>query len=277
MSALDKLSTFRQLDTVAGFEAARTGWEDALTRTHPPVALRIEAIQPRQPGDEEYTEPPLGVITKYTARRFLVAAVILLLLFGAVGVAIDHTSSSNSSASSAGPPSSPSASAGTTPAGTTPVAPTTATGSKLDPNSPAAAQAANLAVFYFVGDYFNNMAQTGGVVALTKDADPAVLTKLESDLEADWVSSSLADPASSSTAQPVGCAYSPTGPTVRVRIDWSYQEVGQARPQDLYFTDTVPMHVVNNAWKVAGILKLPKPSASDINDSSMPAGFVACN
>lgn len=49
-SALKKLSAF---------EAGRTGWERAMTATHPPTILRIEALQPQQPDDWDYQEDEL--------------------------------------------------------------------------------------------------------------------------------------------------------------------------------------------------------------------------
>src|SRR5262249_18845102 len=151
----------------------------------------------------------------------------------------------------------------------------TATTARLDPNTPAGAQAADAAVFYYVGDYFNNLVQARTAdPAIVKDADPSLVSTLENNAGADFGASSLPDPVTS-TAQPVGCSYTPSTRTVKVRIDWTYQSAGQAAFRDFYFTDTVPLHVVNNQWKVAGILPLPNPSAADVGDSSLPAGFVS--
>lgn len=51
------------LRTIAMFEGGRTGWEAVMTATHPPTALRIEALQQRQPDDVDYQEGPLGRLT----------------------------------------------------------------------------------------------------------------------------------------------------------------------------------------------------------------------
>jgi Zn-dependent protease with chaperone function len=60
ISALQKLSAF---------EGSRTGWEQALSATHPPVELRIEALQPDRPDDWEYQEDDLTGPTWHEVRR----------------------------------------------------------------------------------------------------------------------------------------------------------------------------------------------------------------
>jgi len=47
------------LQKLAAFESARTGWEAALSATHPPIELRIEALLPDRPDDWEYQEDEL--------------------------------------------------------------------------------------------------------------------------------------------------------------------------------------------------------------------------
>jgi len=47
------------LTKISAFEGGRTGWEASMARTHPPTALRIEALQPAQADDEEYQEEEL--------------------------------------------------------------------------------------------------------------------------------------------------------------------------------------------------------------------------
>lgn len=47
------------LRKMSAFEGGRTGWEQAMTATHPPVELRIEALQPARPDDWEYQEDDL--------------------------------------------------------------------------------------------------------------------------------------------------------------------------------------------------------------------------
>jgi Zn-dependent protease with chaperone function len=51
ISALQKLSAF---------ESDRTGWEYALSATHPPTELRVEALQQARPDDWEYQEEELN-------------------------------------------------------------------------------------------------------------------------------------------------------------------------------------------------------------------------
>ncbi len=47
------------LRKIGAFETGRTGWEAAMTATHPPVELRIEALQVPRPDDWEYQEEEL--------------------------------------------------------------------------------------------------------------------------------------------------------------------------------------------------------------------------
>ncbi|MHB8431698.1 MAG: M48 family metalloprotease, partial [Acidimicrobiales bacterium] len=48
------------LKKMSAFEGGRTGWEYAMRRTHPPTELRLEALQPPRPDDEQYQEDELG-------------------------------------------------------------------------------------------------------------------------------------------------------------------------------------------------------------------------
>jgi Zn-dependent protease with chaperone function len=47
------------LRKMGAFEGGRTGWEEAMTATHPPTELRIEALQPPKPDDAQYQEGEL--------------------------------------------------------------------------------------------------------------------------------------------------------------------------------------------------------------------------
>jgi Zn-dependent protease with chaperone function len=47
------------LQKMGAFEGGRTGWEAAMTATHPPTELRIEALQSPRPDDWEYQEEEL--------------------------------------------------------------------------------------------------------------------------------------------------------------------------------------------------------------------------
>jgi Zn-dependent protease with chaperone function len=60
ISALRKLSAF---------ESARTGWEAAMSATHPPSELRIEALEPDRPDDWEFQEEELTGPTLAEVRR----------------------------------------------------------------------------------------------------------------------------------------------------------------------------------------------------------------
>jgi Zn-dependent protease with chaperone function len=44
------------LRKMGAFESGRTGWEQAMTATHPPTELRIEALEPRRADDWQYQE-----------------------------------------------------------------------------------------------------------------------------------------------------------------------------------------------------------------------------
>jgi Zn-dependent protease with chaperone function len=48
------------LHKMSAFESGRTGWEAALSATHPPTELRIEALEPPRPDDWEYQEEDLS-------------------------------------------------------------------------------------------------------------------------------------------------------------------------------------------------------------------------
>lgn len=54
--ASELVSALRKL---TAFEGGRTGWEAALSATHPPTELRIERLQPPRPDDWEYQEHEL--------------------------------------------------------------------------------------------------------------------------------------------------------------------------------------------------------------------------
>jgi Zn-dependent protease with chaperone function len=47
------------LRKMSAFESGRTGWEYALSATHPPTELRIEALEVPRPDDWEYDEEEL--------------------------------------------------------------------------------------------------------------------------------------------------------------------------------------------------------------------------
>lgn len=48
------------LRKMGAFEGGRTGWEQAMTATHPPIELRIEALQAPKPDDAQYQEDDLS-------------------------------------------------------------------------------------------------------------------------------------------------------------------------------------------------------------------------
>ncbi len=57
------------LRTMGAFETGRTGWEAAMAATHPPVELRVEALQEQRPDDSEYQEDDLEGPTGAELRR----------------------------------------------------------------------------------------------------------------------------------------------------------------------------------------------------------------
>ena len=57
------------LHKMGAFETGRTGWEQAIAATHPPVELRLEALQLPRPDDSEYQESELGGPTASELRR----------------------------------------------------------------------------------------------------------------------------------------------------------------------------------------------------------------
>ncbi len=59
------------LRKMTAYEGGRTNWEQALTATHPPTELRIEALQAPKPDDAEYQEDELRGPTLKEFGRFL--------------------------------------------------------------------------------------------------------------------------------------------------------------------------------------------------------------
>ena len=57
------------LRKMGAFETGRTGWEQAIAATHPPVELRLEALQLPRADDAEYQESELGGPTASELRR----------------------------------------------------------------------------------------------------------------------------------------------------------------------------------------------------------------
>jgi Zn-dependent protease with chaperone function len=57
------------LRKMGAFETGRTGWEQAIAATHPPLELRLEALQLPRPDDAEYQESELGGPTASELRR----------------------------------------------------------------------------------------------------------------------------------------------------------------------------------------------------------------
>lgn len=57
------------LRTMGAFETGRTGREAAMAATHPPVELRVEALQEARPDDDEYQEDDLEGPTGAELRR----------------------------------------------------------------------------------------------------------------------------------------------------------------------------------------------------------------
>jgi Zn-dependent protease with chaperone function len=67
------------LTKMGAFESGRTGWEQAMYASHPPMALRIEALQEPKPDDPVYQEDELRgpsrgevfrLLTPFVPRRF---------------------------------------------------------------------------------------------------------------------------------------------------------------------------------------------------------------
>ena len=69
----------RALTTMSAFEPARSAWEAVLSASHPPTALRVEAVEELDP-DEAVPVPGIEHITRRQLRTTLVVAVILLIV-----------------------------------------------------------------------------------------------------------------------------------------------------------------------------------------------------
>lgn len=59
------------LKKMSAFEGGRSGWEQAMSATHPPTELRLEALQAPKPDDWEYQEEDLRFPTPSETKRFL--------------------------------------------------------------------------------------------------------------------------------------------------------------------------------------------------------------
>ncbi|MGO9584464.1 MAG: M48 family metalloprotease [Acidimicrobiales bacterium] len=59
------------LRKIGAFEGGRTGWEQAMSATHPPLELRIEALQAPKPDDAQYQESELTGPSRADIARLL--------------------------------------------------------------------------------------------------------------------------------------------------------------------------------------------------------------
>src|SRR5438309_750749 len=65
---------------LSAFEAGRTGWEYAMTRSHPPMELRREALAPSLPDDEQFQQKELGVVPRTVLENAAIVLVAALLV-----------------------------------------------------------------------------------------------------------------------------------------------------------------------------------------------------
>lgn len=68
---------------LSAFEAGRTGWEYAMTRSHPPMELRREALAPALPDDDQFQQQELGMLPRAVLENAAIVAVVALIVGGA--------------------------------------------------------------------------------------------------------------------------------------------------------------------------------------------------
>jgi hypothetical protein len=234
ISALEKLSAF---------EAARTGWEAALYRTHPPTALRIERLEPRIPGDEHYQEPELGIDRKAAAewaKAMAAALVIVIALVIGGGYAINIYNSHRQM-----------------------------TGSGAVAR--ADATVADYTTTFITG--LTDPSQYNG--AITQFADPSAISTLQANANATDQDGTPFGPIDSSEATAIGCRYYSNPPTVAIRVDWTFGRIGYP-DREVWFTDDIPLSFVNDSWKVKVLPSLPTENTAGLSNSERPAGFTNC-
>jgi len=234
----------RALDKLSAWERARTGWEAALYRNHPPTPLRIERLEPRQPGDHEYQEPELGVDRQAAANWLVSAALVVSLVFVAVIAVGYFVNVYNTHRQTTG-------SAGIANAETTVANYTTA--------------------------YLNNLAadpyQYNAVIA--QFADPSLVSTLQTEADTANSNGTPFGAIDSSQATTVGCKYYSNPPSVDVRVAWTYGML-TAPNQEVWFTDNIPLTVVDGSWKTTVVPSLPNNNTPGSDSSQRPAGFTNC-
>ncbi|MHB1787635.1 MAG: M48 family metalloprotease [Acidimicrobiales bacterium] len=70
----------RALHRLSAFEPARSAWEAVLSVSHPPTALRIEAVEELDPDAELAPAPGVERMTRHQLRTMLVVVVFLLAI-----------------------------------------------------------------------------------------------------------------------------------------------------------------------------------------------------
>ena len=255
ISALKKLSAF---------ECGRTGWEAALSATHPPTALRIERLQPASADDADYQEPELGVAQPAAIGELAVLAVM------AIGVVLIWGAAIN--ASRAPKP----ATVVPTPSGATTIPPGTAPAN----NASALHKSAEHAAAAFASAYFGSVfTQSGYQQVIATYAAPGRESAMVAKANAAWgaVARGALNKTVSSNATPIGCRYlggTAASTLVAVRVDWVYSISGTV--YQYWFTPTIPLVLVGTTFRPADVPAAPNYSAPDVNVPSVPAGFQTC-
>lgn len=249
---------------LSAFECGRTGWEAALSATHPPTALRIERLQPASADDADYQEPELGVAQPAAIGELAVLAVM------AIGVVLIWGAAIN--ASRAPKP----ATVVPTPSGATTIPPGTAPAN----NASALHKSAEHAAAAFASAYFGSVfTQSGYQQVIATYAAPGRESAMVAKANAAWgaVARGALNKTVSSNATPIGCRYlggTAASTLVAVRVDWVYSISGTV--YQYWFTPTIPLVLVGTTFRPADVPAAPNYSAPDVNVPSVPAGFQTC-
>ena len=76
------------LEKLTAYEPARTGFEAVILTSHPPVKLRLDALRPAEPGDEDRQQSPAGVLTERRLKIMGLIAGVALAGYSAGGALV---------------------------------------------------------------------------------------------------------------------------------------------------------------------------------------------
>jgi Zn-dependent protease with chaperone function len=281
----------RALERLPPFEAGRTAWETALTRTHPPIEHRIDHLERLREIDHPPAPVPVpmpaapAAPSKRAIRVVLVVAVVLLLISlsplvtgggssaarGARGErgAISATTAQESGSTIAEGEPTTTAQTTTTHAATSGGA---ASAIQMGAVDAAAAFAGQFYTDIFMPTEYRNII---GVAAAPGDA-ATLLSTVEHRFAADAAGKEsttanalvMADRVVSATP-----SSSPTQATVELWVKLSYA-VSNGSTTEAWATAPYTLELAADAWKISGILTATTgPTPEQLHGATVPSGF----